>query len=88
MPEVHLPLNPDAPTAYRILTLSEKGLVLASASLEARDDDEAFSCVMAMVRGAAVELWDGLRFMAHFRPEPLPATDSKGALAPVRLLQL
>lgn len=34
MPEVHLPLNPDAPTAYRILTLSEKGLVLASASLE------------------------------------------------------
>ncbi|MBA9070712.1 hypothetical protein FHR71_004482 [Methylobacterium sp. RAS18] len=76
MPEVHLPLNPDEPTAYRALTLSENGLVLASASLEARDDDEALSRAMAMARGASVELWDGFRFMAHFGPEPLPATGS------------
>ncbi|MGW9820218.1 hypothetical protein ACUXK4_002787 [Methylorubrum extorquens] len=35
MLEVHLPLNPDEPTAYRTLTLSENGLVPARATRSA-----------------------------------------------------
>lgn len=76
MPEVHLPLNPDETTAYRALSLSKSGLILKSTPLMARDDDEALSLAMAMVRGAGIELWDGLRFMVHFGPEPRPATGS------------
>ncbi|CAO4150450.1 hypothetical protein PKCBPO_03183 [Methylorubrum thiocyanatum] len=71
MSEVHLPLNPAGPAAYRTLSLSKGGRILASVPLVARDDDEALSLAMAMTRGAGVELWDGLRFMAHFGPEPV-----------------
>jgi hypothetical protein len=62
------------PTAYRALSLSKSGLILKSTPLMARDDNEALALAMAMVRGAGIELWDGLRFMVHFGPEPLPAT--------------
>ena len=76
MAEAHSSLNAAEPAAYRTLSLSKSGLILRSAPLLARDDAEALSLAMAMVRGAGIELWDGLRFMAHFGPEPLPATDT------------
>jgi hypothetical protein len=74
MAEVHLSLEAVEPTAYRALSLSKSGLILKSTPLMARDDDEALSLAIAMVRGAGIELWDGLRFMVHFGPEPRPAT--------------
>ena len=64
------------PTAYRTPSLSKSGLILRSAPLAAPDDAEALSLAMVMVRGAGIELWDGLRFMAHFGPEPLLTTDT------------
>ena len=67
-------LDPDAPTAYRTLTLTEGGRVLVSAPLSARSDDEALSLAAARVRDAGIDLWDGLRFIAHFGPEPSQAT--------------
>ena len=73
MAVTHPSLNDVEPTAYRALSLSKSGLILKSTPLMARYDDEALSLAMAMVRGAGIELWDGLRFMVHFGPEPLPA---------------
>jgi hypothetical protein len=60
------PIDPTQPSAYRALVLSSEGRILASKPLSARSDDEALSVAMAMANDAAVELWDGLRFMAHF----------------------
>jgi hypothetical protein len=74
MVKAHPSLKTVEPTAYRALSLSKSGLILKSTPLMARDDDEALSLAMAMVRGAGIELWDGLRFMVHFGPEPRPAT--------------
>ncbi|CAO4152754.1 hypothetical protein DHODJN_18755 [Methylorubrum extorquens] len=74
MAAVHPPPDPDAPTAYRTLTLTNGGRVLSSAPLSARDDDEALSLAAAMARDVGVDLWDGLRFVAHFEPERVRAT--------------
>lgn len=71
---IHPPLDPDVPSAYRTLTLTKGGRVSASAPLSARNDDEALSLAAAMVRDAGIDLWDGFRFIAHFGPEPVPAT--------------
>jgi hypothetical protein len=68
---VHPPLFSGEPTAYRTLLLTDDGRILRSVPLAARDDDEALSLVAAMVRDAGIELWDGLRFMAHFGPNPM-----------------
>ncbi|CAO4183426.1 hypothetical protein [Methylorubrum aminovorans] len=71
---VHTPLDPDAPTSYRTLTLTKGGRIIASTPLSARNDDEALSLASAMVRDAGIDLWDGFRFIAHFGPEHVPAT--------------
>lgn len=68
---VHPPLFPNEPTAYRTLLLTEDGRIAKSVPLAARDDDEALSLVAAMERNGGIELWDGLRFMAHFGPNPM-----------------
>jgi hypothetical protein len=68
---VHPPIATEEPTAYRTITLTDDGRVLASGPLAARNDDEAISLTTAMKRGAGIDLWDGLRFMAHFGPEPV-----------------
>ncbi|UYW24790.1 hypothetical protein OKC48_16065 [Methylorubrum extorquens] len=67
------PVDPTQPTAYRALVLSSEGRILASRPLSACSDDEALSVAMAMAMDDAVELWDGLRFMAHFGPGPVIA---------------
>lgn len=74
MTTVHPTTYPDAPSAYRTLTMTEGGRVLTSAPLSACSDDEALSLAAAMVREAGIDLWDGLRFIAHFGPEPVPTT--------------
>lgn len=60
------PIDPTQPSAYRALVLSKEGHILASKRLPVQTDDEALSAAMAMAKDVAVELWDGLRFMAHF----------------------
>lgn len=67
-------LDPNAPVAYRIVTLTKDGHVVASLPLAAHSDDEALSLTASMVRDADLELWDGLRFMAHFEPESVLTT--------------
>ncbi|MBB2964463.1 hypothetical protein [Methylobacterium sp. R2-1] len=71
---VHPTLSSDGPAAYRTHTLTEDGHVLSSAPLSACSDDEALSLAATMARDAGIDLWDGLRFIAHFEPEPVPAT--------------
>lgn len=67
---VHPPIATEEPTAYRAITLTDDGRVLASGPLAARSDDEALLLAATMKRGAGIDLWDGLRFMAHFGPAP------------------
>jgi hypothetical protein len=63
------PICPELPAAYRVLVLSESGQVLLSEPLAAASDAEALSLARQRSEEAIVELWDGLRFMAHF-PQP------------------
>ena len=65
---VHPPIATEEPTAYRTITLTDDGRVLASEPLFARDDNQAILLSAAMSCGVGIDLWDGLRFMAHFGP--------------------
>ena len=58
------------PPAYRAMILDQVGNVLSNASLPARDDEVAKAQARTLVDGHAVELWDGLRFIEHFDPDP------------------
>lgn len=63
------PICPELPAAYRVLVLNESGHVLLSEPLAAGSDAEALTLAHQRSGEAIVELWDGLRFMAHF-PQP------------------
>ena len=52
---------------YRALLLGPDGQVLRMEHLPVRDDAEAVRRTRALVDGNAVELWDGVRFIEHFK---------------------
>lgn len=48
--------------------LSVGGGEVLNTSISALEDDEAKAKARALVDGHAVDLWDGLRFIARFEP--------------------
>lgn len=63
-------LDPETSAAYRTIKMTKDGRASASAPLDAGSDDEALSLAAVMARDAGLDLWHGLRFIAHFGPEP------------------
>ncbi|MCJ2143359.1 hypothetical protein [Methylobacterium sp. E-066] len=66
-------LNLDAQTAqrsraYRAFKLDRAGRVSSAEIVPAEDDTQARRRARAMVRDAAVELWDRTRFLARYEP--------------------
>lgn len=66
--------DPEFPSAYRAMTLTGDGRVMANLSLIASSDLEAIAAAKVLADAHAVELWDGLRFIDRFeaglqRPE-------------------
>lgn len=64
------PETPVRSSMYRALFLLPDGEVIATRRLSAADDREAITLVKAMVDYHAVELWNGLRYVEYFVPEP------------------
>ena len=52
--------------AYLVFLLDGDDSVQTSLPLTAADDAEVLALASAMVDGHAVELWDGVRFIARF----------------------
>jgi len=63
--------DPEFPRAYRAMTLTGDGRVLANISLVAVNDFEALAAAEALATELAVELWDGLRFIDRLEPSTL-----------------
>ena len=54
--------------ALSVGQFARSGSVLNTQRLQANDDEEAQAIARHLVDGHAVELWQGLRFIEHFKP--------------------
>ncbi|MCJ2050668.1 hypothetical protein [Methylobacterium sp. J-070] len=66
--------DPEFPSAYRAMTVTGDGRVMANLSLFAGSDLEAIAAAKVLAYDQAVELWDDLCFIDRFeaglqRPE-------------------
>ena len=53
--------------SYQAVHLSSSGSISRRVDLLADRDAEALSLAQALARDTAIELWDGRRFIKHFR---------------------
>lgn len=62
----------DEPPRYNAIVLDRTGRMLAYVAVPAKTDEDATGQVVSMLDGHAIDLWDGLRFIAHFSPVDTP----------------
>lgn len=56
--------------SYQALILTSDGRIAGTKRLASRNDDEALHAAEGIASDHAVDLWDGLRFIEHFKPKP------------------
>ncbi|GJD46047.1 hypothetical protein AFCDBAGC_3927 [Methylobacterium cerastii] len=65
--------EPDGPPSYRAMMFGADGRMVLQAVIAAEGDDDAKAQALALVDGHSVDLWDQLRFIDRFEPDPAPA---------------
>lgn len=64
--------EPEGVPCYRAMMFGADGRMVLQAVIAAAGDDDAKAQVQALVEGHGIDLWDQLRFIARFEPDPAP----------------
>ena len=65
--------EPEGPPSYRAMMFGADGRMVLQAVIAAAGDDAAKAQALALADGHSVDLWDQLRFIDRFEPDPAPA---------------
>lgn len=76
--DTRIPGLENRPPAYRVLAMSRDETVIADVAVQAADDEEAIAVAKQLATGRVIELWDGLRFVERFEPNPNQAAPPQG----------